>query len=1232
MRKIVKTNNNLDNNLMGESFNSTINKTIFSLGDFSLTSNFEPPERGDDISEGFGGFAKPLTLEKLKIRENVSLFKKEKDQHVTLNLDYSELGSFVRFGSTKEYLRMCVERIILKFPFGIFMDRSNVLGGNDTINNYQYDSATNTSEFDIPLESVSNPSGIIIENNNDEISNNNPLSNLSLNYSYFSLTKPEEMDYEYEIIEFTGVISNSNKLTIKVKGNPFPNLTGTTGRIEYHIKPRNRYYKDFKRQLINFEKHIMSKRDGLNGYLFELKIPQQLENGDIVYAKNSLLWPTTDGYNIDISGSRYGNFLNALQNAGMLYDSVKTDIIYNLLIPKSVLNYDLTKEHKISKLFRVYGSLVDDVRVFIDSLVYIHSLSYDKINNVPDRLLNNLARTLGWKDILIKTEDELVDLVLNPGELDGSEDSFDDINIELWRRILINTNYFWESKGTRQSIISILNMLGIPERFLTFNEFIYISDNKINPNTTTLKPEDFPNNSLPYDKDGYPSVPIESNDFFFQVSGVTDNGQTYLDTFRKAGFNINPYIDNQKITLLNSNHAENYDVDNRLIINTKTVDLGLDIAGFIEKDFYDYEVTVDYPANDLEFSGEIAYINMGFTGEGTTFDLPTTYDPTISDLDVYVNGIKFEQAAGNYQVVGNQLILANPIPSGDVLRLTYVEANGDIAEFIDVIYQVSKIDIGINSAIINLAEEPKGNVVLKIGSDLSGGIVLTQKKSGSIFGDYEFLTPTTIRIIDPDMVEFFSTNNPYLLISYIKKVDFFDENEIQPELRSEYTRYSGIQTSKIYKNNEGNYVYRLNYPVTNTVNLKFTVDGIGMKPYSGVGDGWDYKINESNNTEVILNTSELTTGSVLGAYYLVGEGALNVIIPGFTEEITFIDYIYSMESNYIDASTRKVITDHSSGWYPLLFRYYVEYILRGDEDVLQSNAFTFNETYKFLKRQGMAISMFMGFVKQLLPATAIIRREGVVIRNTVYTKQKFTYKRGVSFNENINWYGDNGSEFSIQYVVENSNWINGLGLRHYDAITDSGYIGSINNLISGSDLISNVDEMSGQTITFSNIWLGFYYQGKYLFVAKEPILDNVSWDFLYETGLVFGTDDYGPYISEEEVVQDKNIEITNTSSGYIGLSFKVRLLKGGNANPYHLRGGEWDVLLPNVINGVWDDLTEDDLGMGQSGSWCQETHRDDNYPNNRLIRGLPTVYDAISSPKEESSGWRPVLELIPPWK
>ena len=273
----------------------------------------------------------------------------------------------------------------------------------------------------------------------------------------------------------------------------------------------------------------------------------------------------------------------------------------------------------MTKLLRVYGWEFDQLKKFIDSLVNINVVTYDKLNNIPDQLVSNLAKTFGWNYFNLVNESELMQSIFS---IDTTERNLHtdllpaEVNIELWRRILINTNYFWKSKGTRQAIRAIFLLIGIPDPFINITEYVYTVNGKINPNTVPYTPADFPNSSLPYDSQGYPQAPLESPSFFFQISGDTDSGQAYMNNFRKAGFSLMQTVDNKKswiqtgaTTRVHDDTPQYYQLDSKLVLNTKEIDVALDTARGIEYDVYDY-ILKDFAINSSGYTLPFSYVNI----------------------------------------------------------------------------------------------------------------------------------------------------------------------------------------------------------------------------------------------------------------------------------------------------------------------------------------------------------------------------------------------------------------------------------------------------------------------------------------------------------------------------------------------------------------------------------------------------------------------------------------------
>jgi hypothetical protein len=167
-----------------------------------------------------------------------------------------------------------------------------------------------------------------------------------------------------------------------------------------------------------------------------------------------------------------------------------------------------------------------------------------------------------------------------------------------------------------------------------------------------------------------------------------------------------------------------------------------------------------------------------------------------------------------------------------------------------------------------------------------------------------------------------------------------------------------------------------------------------------------------------------------------------------------------------------------------------------------------------------------------------------------------------------------------------------------DSGRDTGYFGSFSSFISPSSLESAVgiavenpnyyydyESNSEHAGEVSNLWMKFYYKGKYLFVPKTP-LGWAEWSRIYHRGAVFGNDlawptddatfwrtafstDFDRLGIETPILQNRRVSIG-------AYSYKVRLLSG-----YGGETGWW---------GGWPDpWCEEQVGVGSE--WNELIYR-----------------------------------------
>lgn len=1149
MAKVKVINNNLDQNLNGENFNNTTSETIFTLGSFSITSNFDG-KKNVDYSNSLSSFVRPVTLDTLGVNSSQSSMLHDFSTNVVLNLDKSDLNTFVRFGSAYELLRVSIQNIILAYPGSLYISSKVNRGGNISFYNFVYDPLTDISTFDVPSEFIKNKFGLIFNQGNVSVPNNQEIKNINLSLEKYVIWSKYDANNSYNVVGFTGDTSGVNHITIKTSGNPFPFNTGntTTGYFDYHMKPNNFIFEEFRANLEKYEQYIVSERVDIQGFQFKMSEPTLLDDGNIVYANATVLWTTTDGYNIDISASPYQKFLDTALTIGSKYDSIKTDLIARFLTPLSLKTYDLTEDGKMTKLLRIYGREFDLMREFIDSLVYINTITYDKVNNIPDQLVSNLARTFGWDYFSLVNEAELVDSFFTIDNLERNLHTDllpAEVNIELWRRILMNTNYFWKSKGTREAIKSIFMLIGIPEPFISINEYVYTVEGKIDPREVTLTQADFPSNSLPYDTDGYPVAPLETSNYFFQVSGDTDSGQAYMDAFRLAGFNLMQTVDNKKSWIQTGattrsyySTQQYYQGDSRLVLNTKETEVSLDLARGIEYDVFSYIKDIDFPANSSGYTLPYTYVNLslGYNTSANKFTLPFTPD---GDIEVRFNGILLNTprtgATGitnfesDYGITGSTFKIngtaVNANGNRDVVEATYLYNNGltPAISGVTVKYVATRVKPNLNGTIVPLPALPNGDVQLTIN-----GVALT-KGTNQFIADYIVNPNNSSELIiqNSDVIAYLS-EDPYVQVAYITVT-----GNTSIAARSEVLRIDSFNSSKIYFNNSANkFVYKLNYKVKNASEVKILIDGIALEPQT------DYSLNLNNPYEIYLPRG-LRFNSVISVYYLIGgNDFFNPIIGndfgvGDISKLSFLEFIELIQRKLINARNRKVVTDSKGGWYPTLLKVYSDYLKRSKLPVnnpLHSNGYTFENLYPFLNKYN---AFFQKFVDELLSSTIILRKSGLLVRNTVFTKQKFTYKRGVnmgfintntlgsgvkySFDSQLNYMGNDGSVFLKRPLSQEVEWTNdfvcvknlcknfivsGITISYPTNTTTT-------TAFPFSAILTFIESETAQQAISTNIQTGYYGQSTYDLVVSPAILPgynvDISLNFISKLYITGGT-------------------------------------------------------------------------------------------------------------------------------
>ena len=521
----------------------------------------------EKVSRNFnvGAFSEPLSLDDLGLDDvNQSRLIQATQFRVYPNYDVSQVLNFSLYGSLSERFRVSVTKIINFFPAAIEVLFDNIdFTTGATATNITYDSVSDETYFRVNLSRLYNPFAIEFSVS----ASTNIEAREIITSKYRSLTDTY-LDYaisingiEYKVVGFEPSPSTvTGPIGFFVSGQPF-DLTATTYFGNYSIRP-NDYIVDkvFLEDFDEVEKFLVNRLT-VPEYTAFFQIPAQNDAGQFYTNYQQVTWPKDGTWNLSISSANFDDYLSQLQLLAVELDSYKTNLISRFLVTDAFKEFD-TIGQKAEKVLQIYGRGFDQVKQFADSLAYMNSVSYNPGNNIPNQLLVNLSRTLGWTSNFspITNEDFLESVFGNqnisnyPGYARALTPT--ELNYAFYRNLILNAAYLFKSKGTRRSIEFLLRLIGAPESLIEYNEHIYIADQRVNlknfetqylaitggtyvkdtpsylpgvtfkvkgilfsafTSSSTYESAIIRRDDYPVDFEGYPKAPRDTEDYFFQL-------------------------------------------------------------------------------------------------------------------------------------------------------------------------------------------------------------------------------------------------------------------------------------------------------------------------------------------------------------------------------------------------------------------------------------------------------------------------------------------------------------------------------------------------------------------------------------------------------------------------------------------------------------------------------------------------------------------------------------------
>lgn len=435
--------------------------------------------------------------------------------------EYTEdIRSFAYYGSCVEFLRATIEKIIYEFPGNITLSEDKLeippttengdytyINGYIVNNPFQIDLHTK----DIHLQQYDNELRFLSSSWQKYEVNGQPITKYVISDWKGDLDCPQNDQYYIKKEPVVIVTINDN---IELQGYMLDrDIIFCYEGQDLVIQPKEEIIETYFNGLKGFEKQLLTRK---TKPLYTNKFITPIEyNLGYLYYNRTYTWPS-DGYCIDITSTKYIDFINKLSSMAELYDELWTDNLWRRMTHEAIKNYDWTYTRefidgdeednvdggeRMHKVLNIIGRVFDDIKLSIDTIKRQNKTTYNGDRNVPNALLSDKLELFGWdiystiptyknenNETVSASEEtitqEVLDDITNEVEVNDkkiypdkwyptsnpNKITFADVDVEFMRRLLLSTRRIFETKGTRQSIDMIMGLFGYGDTDYTITE------------------------------------------------------------------------------------------------------------------------------------------------------------------------------------------------------------------------------------------------------------------------------------------------------------------------------------------------------------------------------------------------------------------------------------------------------------------------------------------------------------------------------------------------------------------------------------------------------------------------------------------------------------------------------------------------------------------------------------------------------------------------------------------
>jgi len=189
-------------------------------------------------------------------------------------------------------------------------------------------------------------------------------------------------------------------------------------------------------------------------------------------------WPHYDEFPkklYSVTSSQAISHYNGLIDSASIYDTFN-DARLTKTIPSSMAEDPLNLDYIL--FIDMIGHHFDITWSYINALTSINEREEHPYDGMPNELLYDVAKSMGWKLTHGKDRSDLwkfaagTDKFGNYAQTGSLQTKPDEqINYEVWRRIVNNIPYLLKTKGSARAVKALIATYGIPQSFLSIREY-----------------------------------------------------------------------------------------------------------------------------------------------------------------------------------------------------------------------------------------------------------------------------------------------------------------------------------------------------------------------------------------------------------------------------------------------------------------------------------------------------------------------------------------------------------------------------------------------------------------------------------------------------------------------------------------------------------------------------------------------------------------------------------------